>query len=54
VSEAVRLCPYCGGRIGYNRLVCNAHSDLPNLDPQLTRPKIQAQPIGVKPFEKGL
>jgi hypothetical protein len=54
VSEPVRLCPYCGVWIGHHRLVCDAHSDLPNLDPQLTRPKIQAQPIGVQPFAKGI
>jgi hypothetical protein len=58
VSEPDRhnpRCPYCGVRLRtWNGLVCNAHSDLPNLDPQLRRPKIQAQPIGVQPFAKGL
>jgi hypothetical protein len=46
-------CPYCGAWLT-SGLVCRAHSDLPNLDPQLTRPKVQAQPIGVQPFAKGL
>jgi hypothetical protein len=47
-------CPYCGTPIRLDGLVCRAHSDLPNLDPQLRRPKVQPAPIGVQPFTKGL
>lgn len=43
-----RHCPYCGRVIG--GLVCSDHGDLPNLDPHLSRPKVNAKPVGVQPF----
>jgi predicted nucleic acid-binding Zn ribbon protein len=54
VTEPVRHCPYCGVPLRENRLVCVAHADLPNLDPQLRRPKVQPAPFGVQPFTKEL
>lgn len=47
-------CPYCGATMRPDGLVCRAHSDLPNLDPQLRQPKVQPAPVGVQPFTKGL
>jgi hypothetical protein len=47
-------CPYCGVPIPTDGLVCRSHSDLPNIDPQLRRPKVQPAPVGVQPFTKEL
>jgi hypothetical protein len=51
-KTTLRGCPYCGTTTRRDALVCRAHADLPNLDPMLRRPKVQAKPIGVQPFTK--
>lgn len=48
----MKRCPYCAGKLGPGGLVCRDCSDLPNLDPHLTRPKVNAKPIGVQPFAR--
>lgn len=47
-GQPLRHCPYCGRLIG--GLVCSDHADLPNLDPHLSRPNVNAKPVGVQPF----
>jgi hypothetical protein len=51
---SLRYCPYCGAAINPYGLVCSDHSDLPNLDPFLSRPKVQPAPVGVQPFTRNL
>jgi hypothetical protein len=48
-----RHCSYCGRVLRTNRIVCEDHADLPNLDPQFSNPRVVQAPVGVQVFAAG-
>jgi hypothetical protein len=53
LSRTYDHCPYCAAKLGPSRVVCASCSDLPNLDPQFSNPRVVQAPVGVQVFAAG-